>query len=120
MEKGSSPLSLTFPACCFCYYCNMCLLLLRLATWAVARPTTAFLPFPLLPPPCTHTPLSRSFPISSHPQSHPSSLTFCHSRAHGHVTTAGLHRAALLCKASSSPALLVICDPPQQPTANTQ
>lgn len=106
------------PCCCFCCcYCNMCLLLLRLATWAVARPTIAFLPFPLLSHPPLHAPLSRSFPISSHPQSHPFSHSAIPERMG--MSPAGLHRAALFCKASSSPALLVICDPPQQPTANT-
>lgn len=77
MEKGSSPLSLTFPACCFCYYCNMCLLLLRLATWAVARPTTAFLPFPLPSPP-----LARTRPSPAPSQSHRiPSLTHSHSHS---------------------------------------
>lgn len=71
---------------------------------------------PSLPPPL-HAPLSRSFPISSHPQSHPFSHSAIPERMG--MLPAGLHRAALLCKASSSPALLVICDPPQQPTANT-
>lgn len=75
------------------------LLLLRLATWAVARPTTAFLPFPLLSPspPPLHMPLSRSFPISSHPirsLTHSHILPFpsawaCHQRG-----CTGLHFSA--------------------------
>ena len=53
------------PCCCRRCYCNMCVLLL-LATWAVGRPTTAFLPFP--PSPFAHTPLHlQSFSIPSHP-----------------------------------------------------
>lgn len=53
-------------ATCALLGCLVLLLLLLLATWAVARPTAAFLSFPLPPPPCT--PPSRSFPILPIPE----------------------------------------------------
>lgn len=75
-----------------------CLLLANGQLLVPPQPSFLF-PFPLARPP------SRSFPILSHLHAHPQSHPFCHSRAHGDVTSGaapGLHSCFLHCASASA------------------